>query len=201
MNGSIFSRAEETKKNKIIMTSLRIVDVHGSKGLTVARIAKEMGFTESALYRHFKSKKEIIELILDEALAMSQAQYRAVKKGKLDPRQQLRHLLRNFLEFLEAYPGIYKILFSDEIHLGESHLLDKLNHIINELLTGIEEIVVQGKKSGAFKKAIDVSMTGINFLGIIQTAFSYWSLKAKRESSLVQVGDRLLGQLFAGIEA
>jgi len=201
MNGSIFSRAEETKKNKIIMTCLRIVDKHGIKGLTVARIAKEVGFAESALYRHFKSKKEIIELILDESLTMAQAQYKAIKKAGRDPRQQLRQLLRIYLEFLEAYPGMYRILFSDEIHLGESHLLDKLVHIINELLTALEEIVVQGKKSGAFKKTIDVSMTSIHFLGIIQTAFTIWSLKANRETSLVLAGDRMLNQLFTGIEA
>ncbi len=201
MNGSIFALASDSRKNKIILTCLRIVDEYGVKGLTVARIAKEVGFTESALYRHFKSKREIIELILDESLTMAQAQYAAVKKSARDPRQQLRQLLRQHLGFLENYPGLFKILYSDEIHLGESHLLDKLNHLINELGTYIEEIIVQGKKSGAFKKAVDVSMAGIHFLGIVQTAFSFWSFKSKREASLVQVGDRLLSQFFLGVEA
>jgi AcrR family transcriptional regulator len=201
MNGSMFSRAEESRKNKILLSCLRIVDEHGVKGLTVARIAREVGFTESALYRHFKSKREIIELILDEALIMAQGQYAAVKKGSRDPRQQLRQLLRQHLGFLENYPGLFKILYSDEIHLGESHLLDKLNHLINELGTFIEEIIVQGKKEGVFKKGVDVSMAGIHFLGILQTAFSYWSFKAKREPSLVQTGERLLNQFFLGVEA
>lgn len=201
MNESIFSRTGDSKKNKIILTSLRIVDEHGIKGLTVARIAKEVGFTESALYRHFKSKKEIIELILDESLTMAKAQYAAVKKASRDPRQQLRQLLRQHLEFLENYPGLFRVLYSDEIHLGESHLLGKLNHLINEMVTSIEEILVQGKKESVFKKAMDVSIAGLHFLGIIQTAFSYWSFKSKREVSLVQAGDRMLSQLFAGIEA
>ncbi len=201
MNGSIFSRAVESKKNKILLSCLRIVDEHGVKGLTVARIAHEVGFTESALYRHFKSKREIIELILDESTTMAQAQYAAVKKASRDPRQQLRLLLRQHLEFLEIYPGVFKILYSDEIHLGESHLLDKLNHLINELGTSIEEIIVQGKKTGVFKKSMDVSMAGIHFLGIVQTAFSFWSFKSKREVSLAQVGDRLLSQFFTGVGA
>ncbi len=201
MNDPLFALAADTRKNKIILTCLRIVDEHGVKGLTVARIAEEVGFTESALYRHFKSKKEIIELILDEALNMARGQYLAIKKKYSDPRQKLRQLLRQHLGFLEVYPGLFKILYSDEIHLGESHLLDKLNHLINELGTFIEEIIVQGKKSGAFKKGVDVSMAGIHFLGVIQTAFSFWSFKSKREASLVQVGDRLLNQYFQGIEA
>ncbi|MBM3296856.1 MAG: TetR/AcrR family transcriptional regulator [Candidatus Aminicenantes bacterium] len=201
MNGSIFALASDTKKNKIILACLRIVDERGVKGLTVARIAQEVGFTESALYRHFKSKREIIELILDEALSTARAQYVAVKKVARDPRQQLRQLLRQHLGFLEIYPGLFKILYSDEIHLGEGHLLQKLDHLINELGTHIEEIIVQGKKSGVFKKGVDVSMAGIHFLGIVQTAFSFWSFKSKRESSLVQTGDRLLGQFFLGVEA
>lgn len=201
MNGSIFAMASDTKKNKIILACLRIVDERGVKGLTVARIAQEVGFTESALYRHFKSKREIIELILDEALIMARAQYAAVKKAARDPRQQLRQLLRQHLGFLEIYPGLFKILYSDEIHLGEGHLLEKLDHLINELGTHIEEIIVQGKKSGVFKKGVDVSMAGLHFLGIVQTACSFWSFRAKRESSLVQTGDRLLNQFFLGVEA
>lgn len=201
MNGSIFALASDSRRNKIILTCLRIVDEYGVKGLTVARIAREVGFTESALYRHFKSKREIIELILDESLTMAKGQYASIKRGSRDPRTQLRQLLRQHLGFLEIYPGLFKILYSDEIHLGESDLLDKLNHLIIELGTYIEEIVVQGKKTGAFKKTVDVSMAGIHFLGIVQTAFSFWSFKSKREVSLVQVGDRLLNQFFQGIEA
>jgi len=201
MNGSIFALASDSRRNKIILTCLRIVDEYGVKGLTVARIAEKVGFTESALYRHFKSKREIIELILDESLTMAKGQYASIRKGSRDPRMQLRQLLRQHLGFLEIYPGLFKILYSDEIHLGESDLLDKLNHLIIELGTFIEEIVVQGKKTGVFKKTVDVSMAGIHFLGIVQTAFSFWSFKSKREVSLVQVGDRLLNQFFQGIEA
>jgi AcrR family transcriptional regulator len=37
----------------------------GIKGLTIKILAKEMGFSESAIYRHFESKEDIIVLLFN----------------------------------------------------------------------------------------------------------------------------------------
>jgi AcrR family transcriptional regulator len=37
-------------------------------GLTIKNLAAEMGFTEAAVYRHFKSKEDIIVAMLEHLL-------------------------------------------------------------------------------------------------------------------------------------
>ena len=65
MKKSVFFQTPESRKADIITSALRIIDRSGIKALTVARLAQEVGFVESALYRHFKSKRELILFILD----------------------------------------------------------------------------------------------------------------------------------------
>lgn len=52
------------RQYEIIQASGRILLQSGVSGLTIKALAAEMGFVESALYRHFKSKEEIIILMI-----------------------------------------------------------------------------------------------------------------------------------------
>ena len=200
MIGSIFSLEEETRKKEIINTSLKIVDKYGVKGLTVARIAKEIGFAESALYRHFKSKKEIISLILDSVHLEAKKNFKKIVENAKNVFEALNGLLKNHLEFLETYPGIFKIIYSDEIHIGDEFLLNKLNTIINTVISIVEEVINEGKKAKLVKKNVNPALAAIHFLGIVQTAFTFWTIK-NRKLSLIKIGEDLLSQFFEGIKA
>ena len=155
MTRSIFSLEENNRKKDIIEICLRIVDTHGLKGLTTARIAKEVGFSESALYRHFKSKAEIISKIIDATKKEAQIHIGEVKKFAKNPEQDLRLLLRLQLEFLQQFPGLFRIIYWDEIQIGESALMVKLEQWSDELLSAISKIIKKGKK--VYFELIDIS--------------------------------------------
>jgi len=199
MKKSILTLEEETRKKEIVSTALKIVDKYGIKGLTVARIAKEIGFVESALYRHFRYKKEILLMILDSVYLDGQSHFRAAVHSAQDSTEALRLLLRKHLQYLELYPGLFRVIYSDEIHMGESSLLDKLHFFTNATIRSVKKIISQGVKEGIFRKDINLSLAAIHFLGIIQTAFSFWTVK-DRKISLIRAGDKLLSQFFSGIK-
>lgn len=200
MAKSIFTQKEENRKRDIIKTCLRIIDERGIKGLTVVRIAHEIGFSESALYRHFKSKKEIISLIIEETRVEAREQYSALSQDSGNSIQNLELLLRLHLEFLQQFPGLFRIIYWDEIQIGESALMQKLENLTNELLKVIEEIFNKGKKEKLIKAETDAKTAAIHFLGTVQIAFSFWNIK-HRKGSLPSMGGKLLSQLLAGIQA
>jgi len=200
MKETIFTISKESRKKEIIEATLEIVDKYGIKGMTVARIAKKVGFAESALYRHFQSKKEIIQFILDEATVASRQQLKGIIESEDNAVHKLKSILKIHLEFLEAFPGLFKIIYSDEIHIGEKSLLNKLESLINELTDSIKEIIDKGIKTDKFSSEIDSNMAAVNFLGIVQTSFSYWTIK-NRKVDLDQTGDNLLSQFLNGIKA
>ena len=53
----------EAKEN-ILQTALRLFARDGYEAVSVSQLAGELGLTKGALYRHFKSKRDIFDQIL-----------------------------------------------------------------------------------------------------------------------------------------
>ena len=53
-------------KNQILTSALNLFSEYGFDGVSVRNIAKEVGVRESALYKHFKSKQEILDKIAEK---------------------------------------------------------------------------------------------------------------------------------------
>lgn len=200
MKKSVFFQTPESRKGDIITAALRIIDRSGIKGLTVARLAQEVGFVESALYRHFKSKRDLIAFILDNTLEEARSHFEAVEENLTDVLEALKKLLYLHLNFLEQYPGIFKIIYSDEIHLGDEELLGKLDLLTSAIINFIKKIIQKGKEQRKLNPDLDTTIGAIHFLGLIYTAFSYWTIK-KRKVSLKKVGELLLEQYLEGVRA
>ena len=54
----------EVRQVQIINAAGSLIFKYGSEHLTVRRIAAEVGISEAAIYRHFKSKKSILSFLL-----------------------------------------------------------------------------------------------------------------------------------------
>ena len=199
-NTSIFFSNGEFKKKEIIQACLRIVDKYGIKGATIKKIAAEVGVVESALYRHFSSKKDIFLKILKETSKVFESIINDVEKLDVGALKKLELVLEKQLDFLKTYPGLIKIVYSDEIYMSDNILLDKLNNFLNKLIAKIEKIIKQGVEQKRIKPNIDSFIASINFLGIIQMSFSYWSLK-NREAPLSLISKNLLLNFFNGIKS
>ena len=199
-NTSIFASDEELKKKEIIQACLRIVDKYGIKGATIKKIAAEVGVVESALYRHFSSKKDIFLKILKETSKVFESIINDVEKLDVGALKKLELILKKQLEFLRSYPGLIRIVYSDEIYMRDNILLDKLDKFLNKLIAKIEKIIKQGVEQKMIKPNIDSFVASINFLGIIQMSFSYWSLRS-RKAPLPLISKNLLLNFFNGIKA
>ena len=54
-----------TTKEKIIDESLSLFSIKGYKGTSVKNIADAVGIKDASLYKHFKSKQEILDTLVE----------------------------------------------------------------------------------------------------------------------------------------
>ncbi|WP_327673457.1 TetR/AcrR family transcriptional regulator C-terminal domain-containing protein [Kitasatospora sp. NBC_00458] len=57
------------QRDDVVRTALRLLDEVGIDGLTTRRLARELGVQSPALYWHFKSKRELLDLMAEAMLA------------------------------------------------------------------------------------------------------------------------------------
>ena len=53
------------RREQIVNAARKLVIKCGSENVTVRRIAQEVGVSEAAIYRHFKSKRDILYLLVE----------------------------------------------------------------------------------------------------------------------------------------
>ena len=80
---------------EIIEAAGKILTASGISGLTIKNLAKEMKFSESAIYRHFTSKEEIIIALLDYLAQSMDERYSNAIKSEHTPEEKFTLLFQN----------------------------------------------------------------------------------------------------------
>jgi AcrR family transcriptional regulator len=58
---------------KVVTAAVELADAEGLEAVSMARVAKALGFTTMSLYRHVRSKEELLVLMMDRVMTMPPA--------------------------------------------------------------------------------------------------------------------------------
>jgi AcrR family transcriptional regulator len=158
------------------MEALRkLIIEYGSENVTVRRIAKEIGVSEGAIYRHFKSKREILEFLVDyiEESLMGGMERNDPLANTL---KVLENVLKTHISAVEQKKGVSFLVVAEIISLGDKRLKRKIYLVLKNYLDQIKNIIIRGIQSGEIKAGIDPDMASTTFFGIIQSLVSLWAL-------------------------
>jgi Transcriptional regulator len=176
----------EKRKAQIVTAVLLLVDKVGITGLTIKRIAKEVGFVEGALYKHVDSKMGLFHLILDASFRSIESVDREISSRTSAAPAALRAWFEFVVSFLEQYPGIHRILFSDALYVEDRPLFKKFKDCMLDLKGRLRKNIETGVASGDFRADADPEIQAINFLGVIYTTFTLWTVFEERARSYME---------------
>jgi AcrR family transcriptional regulator len=99
---------------EILEAAGSILNEESISGLTTKNLARRVGFAESALYRHFGGKEEIIAALLEYLYErMKEHLSPVVQATEMLPAERLRRLFYTHLEFLSENPHFLTAIFSE----------------------------------------------------------------------------------------
>lgn len=134
------------RKDSIILTAIEIISDLGIQGLSTKELAKRQDITESLLYRHFKSKDDIVVAVLEYYTRFDQIVMKTVLKSDLTFKGKIIEFIRLFAEYYENYPAITAILHSYHQLINDSNtsnmvreLYDKRYSFLLELLKSAQD--------------------------------------------------------------
>lgn len=141
---------------EIIEATGKILTASGANGLTIKNLAKEMQFSESAIYRHFSSKEEIIVMMLKYLKTnISKILSNLTKTG--DVEKDFIIFFTKLSLYFKENPYYVVVVFSEGL-MDES---DKINNEISGLMivtsSYLEQILQEGQKQGTFTQSVSSS--------------------------------------------
>ncbi len=131
------SEKRSSTREKILGVALRLFSRKGFKETTIKDIAKEVGITEGAIYRHFSSKEEIINSLLKEITQeLRQKIFESIERGKNDE-ERLNNIIDALLEYAFTKPESFRFLNLYHL-LKESPQVENLpGEVILKFLNGL----------------------------------------------------------------
>ncbi len=177
----------EIRREQIGQAALRLIASQGMSAMTVERIAKLVGLVPSALYRHFKSKGNILDAVLDLLRDRLNENVKTVRAESEDSLECLRRLLMRQVALIMEYQAIPRIIFSEEVYSKSRERKVKLHETICSFLNGIEEVVHQGQAKGQIRTDIQASTLAVMFLGLFQPSSFLWHLSNGEFDMIKQV--------------
>ena len=165
------------RQRQIIDAARKLIIKYGSEHVTVKRIAKEVGISETAVYRHFKSKKDILSLLADHIEDSLVGDItRATAKGYASPLEILDSVLRSHLSAIEQRRGISFQVIAEIISLGDKKLNQKITGTISKYISRLKNLLAEGVKAGEVREDIDPEAAAMVLFGIIQGLVNIWAL-------------------------
>lgn len=149
MDSKISSRQFE-----IIEATAKILTRSGISGLTIKNLALEMNFTEGAIYRHFKSKEEIIIALIDYlAENMEERFSKIISENKTDE-ENLKNLFIDQFSFFQLNTHFVTAVFSDGFMEESTRINESILKIMSTRIKFIKPLIESGQKLNVFTNAI-----------------------------------------------
>ena len=100
---------------EIIEAAGEILTESGLAGLTTKNLAAKMGFAESALYRHFKGKEEIIVTMLQYLASEMDKRLTSCVQNLNGPEEKIKAVFNNQFDFFQKNPQFLVAVFSESL--------------------------------------------------------------------------------------
>ena len=164
------------RRQQIIDIIRHIISSKGIEYVTISEIANRIGTTKTAIYRHFKSKRDILSLLIDN---IEETLMEAIDKAmvKEDPVQNLKNVLLAHLTYARKSRETSFIVIMGAMQFSDAFIRKKISQLIEKYLRNIEKILTSAIKLGLVKTTINPKISAIVFLGLIQSTVTVWSYK------------------------
>ena len=180
---------------EIIEAAGRILCSAGVSGLTTKNLAAEMKFSESALYRHFRNKEEIIISLLRHIADELEERYSLVIDPEASPIVQFRAIFTEKFRFFQANPNFAVAVFSEGLMTENEKVNTAIGRIMELKKKTLTPIIEQGRKTGAFRKDLSAEMILHITMGAVRLQMFKWRV-AGFEFDLRKKGKSLIDSIL-----
>jgi len=164
------------RKKQIIDAVRKVIIEYGSEHVTVRGIAKEVGISEAGIYRHFRSKKDILSLLAEHIEENLIGDLTRTSTSGDTFLEILDSILRTHLSAIEQRRGISFQVIAEIVSLGDKELNQKISGTINKYIALLKDLLSEGVKRGEVRDDIELEAAATLLFGMMQGLVNIWTL-------------------------
>lgn len=179
---------------EIIEAAGRILTSSGVSGLTIKNLAKEMKFSESAIYRHFTGKEEIIIAMLTFLAESIDLRLSNINRSS-DPEEKFKAMFREHFRFFNLHPHFVVAVFSDGLMEETQRINNAILNLINIKMKHLMPVIMEGQHKAVFTNAITTDELVHIIMGTFKLQMFKWRI-ANFQFDIIRNGENMVQSIL-----
>jgi TetR/AcrR family transcriptional regulator len=127
------------RRVQILQTLAGMLEQPGAERITTSALAAKLEVSEAALYRHFASKAQMFEGLIDFIEQSVFTLVNQIVERETVHAVRVRKLVAMVLQFAEKNPGMTRVMAGDALVFENERLQERMNQFFDKLETSIKQ--------------------------------------------------------------
>ena len=172
------------RRQQILETLAQELEKSPGERITTAGLARAVGVSEAALYRHFPSKAKmfeaLIEFIEDSVFGLTTR----ILEEEQNCTSRCEKILMLVLGFAERNPGLSRLLVGDVLVGETERLRTRIGQFYERLETQLKQVLREGEMNGELVATLPVAPTANLLLSVAEGRINQFVRSGYRRSPL-----------------
>ena len=161
------------RRVQILQTLASMLEQPGAERVTTAALAAKLDVSEAALYRHFASKAQMFEGLIEFIESSVFTLVNQITEREDSGAQQAQRIVTLILQFGEKNPGMVRVMVGDALVFENDRLLTRMNQFFDRIESQLRQSLrTAAEAAGSVTPTVDA-----NAHASVLTAFSVGRLQ------------------------
>ena len=156
------------RRVQILQTLASMLEQPGADRITTAALAAKLDVSEAALYRHFASKAQMFEGLIEFIEQSVFSLVNQIVERETSGAVQARKIVTVLLQFGEKNPGMTRVMVGDALVFENDRLVTRMNQFFDRIESQLKQALrIAAEAAGSSTPTVDA-----NTQASVLTAFS-----------------------------
>jgi TetR/AcrR family transcriptional regulator len=127
------------RRIQILQTLAQMLQTPGGERVTTALLAKRLDVSEAALYRHFASKAQMFEGLIEFIESSVFGLINQIAEREANPAVQCKQIATMVLTFGEKNPGMTRVMVGDALVFEHERLQTRMNQFFDKIESSFKQ--------------------------------------------------------------
>lgn len=158
----------EHRQAEMVQAVLTLTEQQGVETITTTDIAKSVGLSQGAVFRHFPNKQSIWLAAIDWVQQALLAAIDDAAQTKALPLERLQAMFEAHVDFVARHPGVPRLLFHELQQPGDSLVKKSVRALLAAYRRRLVGLLDEAKQAGQARAELDPDAAATLFIGMIQ---------------------------------
>ena len=129
------------RRIQILQALAAMLEQPGAERVTTAALAARLQVSEAALYRHFASKAQMFEGLIEFIETSVFSLLNQITDGPHPPLDKARRMITVLLQFAERNPGMARVMVGDALVFENDRLHQRMNLFFDKVEASLRQVL------------------------------------------------------------